>query len=130
MKQPVPCRGPVGLTRRNLLQIAAIGALHLSLPQMLAAREARARKGPAARADACILIFLNGGPSHLDTFDMKPAAPAEVRGEFRPVASSLSGVPVCEHLPKLARQMHRCTLVRSVQHSVNNAHAAAVYAAL
>src|SRR5262249_41142322 len=81
--------------------------------------------GSSASADACILVFLNGGPSHLDMWDMKPAAPAEIRGEFRPVASSVPGVQLCEHLPRLARQMHRCALVRSVHHSVNNAHAAA-----
>ena len=75
-------------------------------------------------ADACILIFLNGGPSHLDMWDMKPDAPAEIRGEFQPIATTVPGVHLSEHLPRLARQMHRCTLVRSVHHSVNNAHAA------
>jgi hypothetical protein len=85
---------------------------------------------PAPSADACILIFLNGGPSHLDMWDMKPDAPAEIRGPFKPIATSLSGVQLCEHLPRLARQLHRCALVRSVHHSVNNAHAAAVYAGL
>jgi hypothetical protein len=99
----------------------------LSLPGLLRARSVAAGK---ATADACILVFLNGGPSHLDMWDMKPDAPAEVRGEFKPIASSLPGVPLCEHLPRLAKKMHRCTLIRSVHHSVNNAHAAAVYAAL
>ena len=61
---------------------------------------------------------------------MKPEAPSEVRGEFDPIASSLAGVPVSEHLPRLAQQMHRTTLIRSMHHSVNNSHAAAVYAAL
>src|SRR5207302_10467806 len=74
--------------------------------------------------------FLNGGPSHLDIWDMKPAAPAEIRGEFRSIASSVPGVQLCEHLPRLARQMHHCTLLRSVHHTVNNSHAAAVYAGL
>jgi hypothetical protein len=63
-------------------------------------------------------------------WDMKPAAPAEVRGAFRPIATSVPGVQFCEHLPRLAAQMHRCTLVRSMHHGVNNAHAAAVYAGL
>jgi hypothetical protein len=63
-------------------------------------------------------------------WDMKPDAPAEVRGEFKPIATSVPGVQLCEHLPRLAQQMHRCTLIRSVHHSVNNAHAAAVYAGL
>jgi hypothetical protein len=96
------------------------------LPELLAA----SRTGKQARADHCILVFLNGGPSHLDMWDMKPDAPLEVRGEFKPIASSLAGVEVCEYLPRLAKQMHRCTLIRSVHHSVNNAHAAAVYAGL
>jgi hypothetical protein len=63
-------------------------------------------------------------------WDMKPEAPAEVRGPFKPIATSLTGVRLCEHLPRLARHMHRCALVRSVHHSVNNAHAAAVYTGL
>src|SRR3954453_247179 len=62
--------------------------------------------------------------------DKKPPPPPEVRGEFKPVATSLPGVQLCEHLPKLARLLHRCTLVRSMHHSVNNAHAAAVYTSL
>ena len=63
-------------------------------------------------------------------WDMKPNAPAEVRGEFKPIGTSLPGVQFGEHLPKMARHMHRCTLVRSAHHSVNNAHAAAVYTGL
>jgi hypothetical protein len=82
------------------------------------------------RADHCIVVFLNGGPSHLDMWDMKPDAPAEIRGEFRPTATTVPGVQLCEHLPRLARQIHRCSLVRSVHHRVNNSHAAAVYCAL
>src|SRR5438270_5848469 len=129
MQPPVRCPGPVGLTRRNMLQIGAIGALNLALPRVLAAGE-RSRGGSAPTADSCILIFLNGGPSHLDMWDMKPAAPVEIRGEFRPVPTTVPGVQLCEHLPRLARQMHRCALVRSVHHTVNNAHAAAVYCGL
>jgi hypothetical protein len=75
-------------------------------------------------------VFLNGGPSHLDMWDMKPGAPAEVRGPFKPIATSLPGIPFSEHLPRLAQLVHRCTVVRSVHHSVNNAHAAAVYTGL
>jgi hypothetical protein len=113
--------------RRRLLQLGAASALGLSLPQLLRAEQTRKT---AAKADHCIVLFLNGGPSHHDMWDMKPDAPAEIRGEFKPVPSSLAGVPVCEHLPKLARWMHRTTLVRSMNHSVNNAHAAGVYCAL
>ena len=124
-----PCRGPARLSRRQVLRVGAGGVLGLSLPQLLRAA-VRPAGGAAPRADACILVFLNGGPSHLDMWDMKPGAPAEVRGEFKPTATSLPGVQLCELLPRMARQMHRCTLVRSMHHSVNNAHAAAVYTGL
>jgi hypothetical protein len=109
-----------------VLQAGCAGLLGLTLPRLLRADAAGLRRG----ADACILVFLNGGPSHLDMWDMKPDAPAEIRGEFRPIATTVPGVQLCEHLPRLARQLHQCSLVRSVHHSVNNAHAAAVYAAL
>jgi hypothetical protein len=127
--KPEPCKGPIALSRRQVLQAGGIGLLGLSLPGLLRA-EAQRRPPGKRRADACILVFLNGGPSHLDMWDMKPAAPKEIRGEFKPIASSLPGVQLCEHLPRLARLMHHCTLVRSVRHSVNNAHAAAVYVGL
>jgi hypothetical protein len=97
---------------------------------MLRADERRKTTGLEARADACILLFLNGGPSHLDMWDMKPDAPREIQGEFKPIATSVPGVQFSEHLPRLAGQMHRSALVRSMHHSVNNAHAAAVYCGL
>jgi len=115
------------LSRRGLLCVGGIGALGLTLPQLLQAEQAG---GSASKADALVVIYLNGGPSHLDMWDMKPDAPVEIRGEFRPIGTSLPGVQLCEHLPRLAQHMHRATLVRSMNHSVNNAHAAAVYAAL
>jgi hypothetical protein len=122
---------PVGsLSRRELLRIGGLSIAGLSLPRLLAAADQASRSGRSPRADACIVIMLNGGPSHLDMWDMKPDAPAEVRGEFSPIASSLPGVPVCEHLPRLARWMDRVTLVRSMHHSVTEAHALAVYTAL
>ena len=113
-----------------MLQIGGIGALGLSLPGMLRAQQHAAQTDLLPTADACILIFLNGGPSHLDMWDMKPGAPAEIRGEFRPIATTVPGTQLSEHLPRLARHVHRCAIVRSVHHSVNNAHAAAVYAGL
>lgn len=116
-------------SRRELLRVGSLGALGLSLPQLLRA-EQNSTEGAASKADACIVIYLNGGPSHLDMWDMKPDAPVEIRGEFQPIATSLPGVQVSEHLPRLSRLMHRATLVRSMNHSVNNSHAAAVYAAL
>jgi hypothetical protein len=122
-------RNARALSRRELLRVGGLGALGLSLPQLLQAEQSSGA-GAASKADACIVIYLNGGPSHLDMWDMKPDAPVEIRGEFRPIATSLPGTQLCEHLPKLSQHMHRATLVRSMNHSVNNAHAAAVYVAL
>ena len=110
-------------SRRDVLRVGTAAALGLSLPQFLRADSTK----PRATADHCILIFLNGGPSHHDMWDMKPDAPAEIRGEFKPIASSLPGLQISEHLPRMGKLMHRSTLVRSMHHGVNNAHAAAVY---
>ena len=118
------------LTRRGLLQLGSLGLGGMTLPRLLWADERRASLQLPARADHCIVVFLNGGPPQLDTWDMKPDAPAEIRGEFQPIASSLPGIPVCEHLPRIAQHLHRCTIIRSAHHSVNNAHASAVYTAL
>jgi hypothetical protein len=131
------------LSRRRLLSIGAFGlaagaSSRLSLARVLAAdavRQTTSDSSATASTDSplaenCIVIFLNGGPSHLDMWDMKPEAPVEIRGEFRPIATTLPGVALCEHLPRLSRWMHKATLVRSMHHSVNNAHAAAVYTAL
>ena len=123
---PVPCPGP-RLSRRRMIQVGAASVLGLHLPRLLRADESRTSD---ARADACIIIFLNGGPSHLDMWDPKPDAPAEVKGEFKPIPTSVPGVMWGEHLPKFARHMHRCTVIRSAHHSVNNAHAAGVYCGL
>lgn len=122
-----PCPGPARPSRRQMLQVGGVSLLGLSLPRLMAADASRTH---SARADACIVIFLNGGPSHLDMWDMKPDAPAEVRGPFKPIVTTAPGVQLSEHLPRLARQVHRATIVRGVHHSVNNAHAAAVYTAL
>lgn len=105
----------------------------VTLPRLLQAEDARRTAGTsdhAPRADACVVIFLNGGPSHLDMWDMKPEAPEGIRGEFQPIATSVPGVQVSEHLPRLATVMHHFSLVRSMHHSVNNAHALAVYTSL
>ncbi len=112
--------------RREFLRAGVLGGLGLTLPDLLAA----GGNGIISNADSCIVLFLNGGPSHLDMWDMKPDAPLEIRGSFRSIPTTVPGLHLCEHLPRLARQMHRCTLVRSMNHSVNNSHAAAVYAAL
>ena len=110
------------LSRRDVLQLGALSACGLSLPAFLQARAATGASlsGPAprhpGRARACIILFQQGGPSHHDTFDMKPEAPVEIRGEFKPIATSVPGYQVCEHMPLIARQAHRFTVVRSVHH--------------
>ena len=111
--------------RRHLLQLGTAG-----LSGVLGTAASATASGLTPRADRCIVLFLNGGPSHLDMWDLKPDAPSEIRGEFQPIDSSLPGVSLSEHLPRLAQHMHRTTLIRSMNHSVNNSHAAAVYAAL
>ena len=121
-----PSRSSHRVSRREFLRVGALGGLGLTLPELLAAKGI----GISTRADACIVIFLNGGPSHLDMWDMKPNAPSEIRGPFRSIPTTVPGLHLCEHLPGLAKLMDRCTLVRSMNHSVNNSHAAAVYAAL
>lgn len=114
------------LGRREFLRVGALGGLGLSLSQLLGAEA----DGVSSRADSCIVIFLNGGPSHLDMWDMKPDAPSEIRSPFGSIPTTAPGVHFCEYLPRLANQMHHCSLVRSMHHSVNNSHAAAVYVAL
>ncbi len=118
------------LHRRQLLTIGSLGLMGVSLPRLLRAETLAGQRGNAPEADACVLIFLNGGPSHLDMWDMKPTAPDGIRGEFQPIDTSLPGYSICEHLPRLARHMHRAAIVRSMHHSVNNAHALAVYASM
>ncbi|MBI2826913.1 MAG: DUF1501 domain-containing protein [Planctomycetia bacterium] len=113
-----------------MLQVGSLGLAGISLPKLLWADERRSETGLRAQADACVLVFLNGGPSHLDMWDMKPDAPQDIRGEFKPIATSLPGVQLSEHLPRLARHMHRSALVRSVHHAIGFAHGAAVYTAL
>ena len=102
---------PMG--RRELLRAGSLGLLGLGLPQLLQARTTAQRPG---KARSCILLFMWGGPAHQDTWDLKPTAPAEYRGDFRPIRTSVPGVHVCEHLPRLAQQMDRLALIRSMTH--------------
>jgi hypothetical protein len=109
-----------GVPRRELLRVGALSLFGgLTLPRLLRAADQGGDR-PRAAARSVILLNLFGGPSHLDTFDMKPAAPAEVRGEFRPIRTSLPGVQVCEHLPRIARRLHRTCLIRTVSHRYNS----------
>src|SRR5437867_802892 len=118
------------IDRRYFLQLSGLGYLGLSLSGVLRAQAAQAsqpaRSAIPARVRSCILIFQYGGPSHVDTFDMKPAAPAEIRGEFRPIATSVPGLSVCEHLPRLARHMDKIALIRSMHHTIRLHDAASI----
>lgn len=103
-----------GATRRDFLRVGGLGAL--SLPTLLSL-EAKGASGGEARAKSVILIYLGGGLSHHDSFDPKPAAPAEIRGKYQPIGTSVPGLQVSEKLPLMAKQMHRLSLVRSQAHT-------------
>ena len=120
----------VRISRRQMLQIGGLGSTGITLPRLLRAEAEGRSAGIVPRADAAILIFLNGGASHLDMWDMKPDAPEGIPGRVQADFLVALGVPCCEYMPRLAQHAHRMTLIRSMQHGVNNSHAAAVYASL
>ncbi len=103
------------IQRREFLRAGALGGA-LTLGQFMKAREAGAVDAREERS--AILVFLRGGPSHLDTFDLKPDAPAEYRGEFNPISTNVPGVRICEHLPQTARLADRYALVRGITHNL------------
>src|SRR5688572_23405397 len=92
-----------GITRREALRVGGLAFTGLAWSDLFRNRATAAPKGTFGKAKACIIVFNYGGPSHLDLWDLKPDAPAEVRGEFKPVATNVSGVSICEHLPRLAK---------------------------
>jgi hypothetical protein len=104
------------LTRRVLLRVGVLGMAGLTLPDLLRLRAAAAHQGQRPKETAVIQVFLEGGPSHIDTLDPKPEAPAEFRGEFRPIAGNVPGLEVCELLPRVARVLDRVAILRSVHH--------------
>src|SRR5262245_49373709 len=105
-----------GLTRREALVAGGLGLLGLGQPGPAAARATQKAARHFGQARACILLYLYGSPSQLETFDPKPDAPPEVRGELRSIRSSLPGADVGELLPHTARVMHLATTIRSVTH--------------
>lgn len=116
------CRG---WTRRELLRAGALSAAGISLPQLLRLEAAERSDGDGAvRAKSVILLWLWGGPSHLDSFDMKPKAPVQYRGPYSPIASSVPGLDVCELLPQIARRAHQYSIIRSMR-SASNDHGVA-----
>jgi len=100
-----------GISRRNFLKIGSLGMGGLALPQIL---RAEASQGIGSSHKAVIMIFLPGGPSHQDMFDLKMDAPAEIRGEFKPISTSVPGIQICEHLPKMAKLMDKMAIIRSI----------------
>lgn len=115
--ESTPCDG---LSRRELLRVGALSLFgSMTLPRLLEARE-RSSGASKPKTRTVILLNLFGGPSHIDTFDVKPAAPVEVRGEFRPISTSLPGIQVCHLLPRIARWMNRTCLIRTVSHGYNS----------
>jgi hypothetical protein len=108
------------LHRREFLQVGASSMLGVGLPALLAGREAAAApERERGRSKSVILVLLSGGMSHLDTLDMKPEAPAELRGEFKPIPTVVPGLQICEHLPRLAARMKHWALIRSMSHGEN-----------
>lgn len=98
-----------GVSRRSFLQIGSLAVGGLSLPQLIQAEQQRGHSHKAV-----IMVYLSGGISHQDTFDMKPDSPTEVRGEFNPIPSVVPGIDVCEHLPRIAQVTDKCSIIRSV----------------
>src|SRR5438128_3589327 len=128
-----PCRGPslrvppalrqkITMQRREFLRVGGgLAVTAYCQPEFVGAANVTSRP-----ARSCILVYLLRGPPHLDMFDLKPSAPAEIRGPFRPISSRLPGVQMCEYLPRLARLTHRYALVRSVSHNNHN-HTPMIY---
>jgi hypothetical protein len=106
------------LSRRQTVRAGVVALAGLGLPGLLRARALGRDSGPSGfgGAKSCILIFLWGGPSQLDTWDLKPDAPEDIRGSFRPIATNVPGISISEHFPMMARQVHRLAIIRSMTH--------------
>ncbi len=116
-----------GFDRRWFLNSSSVAVGAFALPTLLSSTSAGGEKPTRrGRAEQAIVILLQGGCSHLDTWDLKPAAPAEIRGEFQPIATSVPGVTICEHLPMLAQRAHQYNVLRSVHHATPS-HEAAIH---
>src|SRR6478735_142381 len=112
------------LSRRSLLKVGAAGFAGLNLSTLLRAAET---SGAKPRAKHVIFLHQFGGPSHIDTFDMKPDAPEKIRGDFKPIASRTPGITLSEHLPRFANVLDRFAQVRSVNHNMKNHNSATFY---
>ncbi|MBI1314965.1 DUF1501 domain-containing protein [bacterium] len=106
--------------RRRWLQNVVAGSLTLGLGRRTLPGLSLTQTAvdiPRTRLRSCVFVFYYGGPSHLDSYDLKPDAPSTVRGEFQPIATSAPGIQICEHLPRMAKVMHKVALIRSMHHT-------------
>src|SRR5689334_16374095 len=101
-----------GITRREVLRVGGLAIGGLTLADIL---RSRAQAGSTQRNKSVIMIWLRGGASHIDSYDMKPQAPVEVRGEFQPISTKLPGVQICEYLPKHAEIMDKLAIIRGIK---------------
>ena len=115
--------------RRDILRIGGAGLFGMTMPRLLQAADVQTVNAPAKRAKSVIFLFQWGGPSHVDTFDMKPDAPEGYRSLYDSIPTSVPGMRICEHLPETAKVMHHVAQIRSVHHTMNN-HNSAGYTAL
>src|SRR5262245_16416394 len=102
-----------GITRREMIRVGGLALGGLTLAELMRLRAEGASE--PGRAKSVIMIWLRGGPSHIDSYDMKPEAPAEIRGEFRPIPTRVPGIQLCEHLPRHAAIMDRLAIVRGIK---------------
>jgi hypothetical protein len=129
----IPGSNPSPFSRRQVLRVGGMGLLGLTLPHLFQADQLRLKaaenkNAPRPRAKSVIFLFQWGGPSHLDMFDMKPDAPDDYRGPYKPIASSAPELRVCEKLPEVAKRMHHVSLIRTVTHKMKNHNSAGYYA--
>src|SRR5713226_5554896 len=103
-----------GLSRRGFLKVGALGVGGLTLADLLRLR-AHGAATTQASSKAIIMVYLNGGPSHMDTYDLKPDAPVEYRGEFRPTRTNVPGMDICEHLPMQAQIADKFAIIRNMR---------------
>jgi len=117
-----------GFHRRDFLKIGAAGLLGLSLPQLLRLEAQGAKKnGTERKATSVILVWLAGGPATIDIWDLKTEAPAEIKGDFSPIKTKADGIEISEHMPKMAEVMDKCTVVRSLAHTIPSHGPATVF---
>ena len=109
-----------GISRRSFVQAGVAGMAAVGLPQLLRAKAASAEMGHARKDTAVILLWLDGGPGHMDMYDMKPEAPAEYRGLWNPIRTNVPGFEISELFPRQAKMAERFSIVRSLHHDTGD----------